>query len=744
MSTYLLGFVSGPYVRQEKRTERGVRVAVWTRREDRAKGEYALEYASRMLRLMEHYFSINYHLPKLDLVASPNYPVGAMENWGLLIFHQRALLYMDEYRLIGSGSDGNQLYQPHLPPKFHTSKIIIHELLHQWFGNLATMHWWSEIWLNEGFATFFIYQFLKEDFPLLVEFHQTWKLVDAWQRQTASGLWFEPHYQDFRAENYTLVRNFSSDEEIFEAFDEHHLYAKGGAVVRMLWHLLGENSMRTGLIRYLSANAFRSVDRWELWKYLEYSIPGSPRSGNGTRGALGGLMESWLTNPGFPEVKITRTYPDHGAYSVGGPFHLEQNMADIRLHCAYIATEVVLNETKQWLWSIPLSYTMEENPLAPGHDALQGEPFWMNNRTQSFSDPALTSSQWLLANPDFQFPYRVNYDLDNWSKLTRQLRERPDRIPLKSRVQLIVDASFFLKETDSLPYFLDLLGYLRKETDLLPLILGLREVYSILDQYKASSIYPLLVFYFRPVIEQATKIRSVSERDSELDAIWWLDDSFSLTLKLLQCITRHRQCQISREEVQSVLSLPSNGQVTDKLIPICEFLRRNFSKTESEILLYWLEQQRSQYLSARQTANAASASWRQDIVFMVTCVHDRALIQRLIDVALARGDLELLATSLSSTFTLNYNDFLATELWSRLANASIGTTDKASVEMHLQNMLRSVRTVSELELARRALAAINFDHIEEIAFIEARLAWQERRIPALEDWLMEKLELTRK
>jgi len=215
-----------------------------------------------------------------------------------------------------------------------------------------------------------------------------------------------------------------------------------------------------------------------------------------------------------------------------------------------------------------------------------------------------------------------------------------------------------------------------------------------------------------------------------------------LTLKLLQCVTRHRQCQISREEVQSVLSLPSGG-VTDKLIPICEFLRRNFSNTEREILIYWLDQQRSQYRTSRQTRTAAT--WRDDIVFMVACVHERTLVKKLIDVALARGDLELLATSLSSTFTLNYNDFLATELWSRLANASLGSVaDRSSLEVHLRNMLRSARTLSELELARRSLVAIDFEHSEEISFVEAKLAWQERRRPALEDWLMEKLELTRK
>lgn len=167
MSTYLFALLAAPLVSQEAKTDRGIKVAVWTRYDDKNKARFALTYAVHVLNSIENYFMIHYPLSKLDLVALDYYPVGGMENWGLIMFHNQMLLYDDE----DTTNDGKRLSS-----KFKVAHIIAHELLHQWFGNLITMHWWSELWLNEGFAMFYLNYFVKHDFAQLMEFHSYWKL----------------------------------------------------------------------------------------------------------------------------------------------------------------------------------------------------------------------------------------------------------------------------------------------------------------------------------------------------------------------------------------------------------------------------------------------------------------------------------------------------------------------------------------------------------------------------------------
>lgn len=172
MSTYLFALVAAPLVSQESKTDRGVKIAVWTRFNDRKKAQFALTYAVHVLNSIENYFMIHYPMSKLDLVALDYYPVGGMENWGLIMFHNQMLLFDDEESTttnhVGNGK--------RMASKFKVAHIIAHELLHQWFGNLVTMNWWSNLWLNEGFAMFYLSYFVKHDFAQLIEFHSFWKL----------------------------------------------------------------------------------------------------------------------------------------------------------------------------------------------------------------------------------------------------------------------------------------------------------------------------------------------------------------------------------------------------------------------------------------------------------------------------------------------------------------------------------------------------------------------------------------
>lgn len=288
------------------------------------------------------------------------------------------------------------------------------------------------------------------------------------------------------------------------------------------------------MINYLKSNAYKSVSLKDLW----YSLGQQFRIENEV--SVGKIMNNWLKNPGFPELRVVRDYKFGGV-------QVEQRLADFDNNLVYWNQSTT--KSSSYTWSIPVAYLIQENLIT---NAFEGIPFWLHNESDVFRDQTLTTNQWLLINPNFQFPYRVNYDLQNWRMLTKQLTKNYETISSKSRMQLILDSSFFLRETNDLQIFLELLSYLRHETELLPAIMGMQEIFALLDIYKATSMYPYLTVYFRPVVVQLTKLRDESKEYPELDAIWSLDQSFDLTLKLLQCATNHERCRVEKEEIQVI------------------------------------------------------------------------------------------------------------------------------------------------------------------------------------------------
>jgi tricorn protease interacting factor F2/3 len=262
MATYLLYLGIGHF--DVARSNAGaVGLAAYTPPGRGASGNFALGIAEKVLPEYERYYGIAYPLSKLDLVAVPEFWAGAMENWGAIAFAEMAML-------VDSGT--STLLRRSI------AETTAHEIAHMWFGNLVTMNWWSDIWLNESFATFMSYRILDRVFP---DF-DSWS--DFLGRMTAGA---------FRADSlqstHPIFRSIESADQINQVFDEI-TYGKGASVLRMIERYLGEETFRKGVNTYLERFQYANATHDDLWTALE-EVSNRP---------VRRIMDAWISQPGLP------------------------------------------------------------------------------------------------------------------------------------------------------------------------------------------------------------------------------------------------------------------------------------------------------------------------------------------------------------------------------------------------------------------------------------------------------------
>lgn len=267
MSTYLLALVMGELQSKTRKTKEGVNVSVWsTPVHPLSQLDFALDEAVRSIEFFNDYFGVPYPLPKADHVAIPDFDAGAMENWGLITYREAALL-ADE-----SSS---------LPTKQYVSSVISHELSHQWFGNLVTMKWWNNLWLNESFASimeFVAPNAIHPDWDLWLDFSTNDGVV-ATRRDAIDGV-------------QAVQTDVNHPDEINSMFDGAIVYAKGARLMRMLQQTVGEEAFRKALTNYFSKFAYKNTDERDLWDAM------STASGRN----IGEFMSTWISQSGYPVV----------------------------------------------------------------------------------------------------------------------------------------------------------------------------------------------------------------------------------------------------------------------------------------------------------------------------------------------------------------------------------------------------------------------------------------------------------
>ena len=267
MSTYLFFVGIGKYEEASKES-RGLSYIAAARPGQSKNTALALQVASEVVEEYGRYFSIPYPLPKLHLIALPEYRVGAMENWGAITFRE-ALLLADK----GSSTSDRR----------GVAHVIAHEVAHQWFGDLVTMQWWDDIWLNESFATFM-------DHRVLETLHPEW---DNW-REFLRFSTFTSMVSDAISTTHPIQVKVKSVDEIEGLFDDIS-YGKGASVLRMLEAYVGESQFRKGVSAYLRRFAYSNAEGEDLWESL----------GRASGLPVSRVARAWITKPGFPVVRVT-------------------------------------------------------------------------------------------------------------------------------------------------------------------------------------------------------------------------------------------------------------------------------------------------------------------------------------------------------------------------------------------------------------------------------------------------------
>jgi len=395
MSTYLVAFLVGDFQCSTGRVDDTPIRACST--PDKVKlTKFAVDAAEFSLHYYDNYFGIKYPMPKLDMVALPDFEAGAMENFGCLTYRETDLL-VDEK-------------SANIPAQKRVAEVVAHELSHQWFGDMVTMQWWDNLWLNEGFATWM-------EHKAAGAWHPEWNFPQDDATNLSDTL-------DYDAEGTTrpIRATVNTPDQINQMFDRIS-YEKAGAVIGMVENYLGEQAFRAGVHNYLQAHLYGNATAEDFW---------TAQTTNSHQ-PVDKIMQSFVENSGVPLVSLTQTQPGGvGASEV--TFSLSQNAA-------------ISDRTANW--SIPVCFKTADKPVC---DVLT---------PQRKSLPVPANAPILFANAASKGYYRVTYTPQQYSAI---LAKVTTALTPAERINLIGDRWALMQSgSGDVGEFLDLALVLKQE-----------------------------------------------------------------------------------------------------------------------------------------------------------------------------------------------------------------------------------------------------------------------------------------
>ena len=363
MSTYLLVFIVGNLTSIKERADGGTTVGVWTTPGKEDQASFALDTSVKLLSYFNEYFGIPYPLPKLDHIAIPDFAAGAMENWGAVTYRETALLVDPDNSSAGT--------------RQRVAEVIAHEMAHMWFGDLVTMEWWDDLWLNESFASWMGNKAVDWLFP---EWEMWTQFVNMDTNRALS--------LDGLKNSHPIEQAVKNPAEVSQLFDAIS-YSKGASVIRMLENFLGEESFRKGLNRYLSSHMYDNARTEDLWSALE-TESGRP---------VTAIMDSWVKQMGYPvlQVESDRT---------GGQTTLSVTQERF-VYDRFLGDGEPDSDSDNEVWRVPVSASQgsEESAVTV-----------MDGRQTQIDVPG-SGDGWVKLNPLQTGFFRVNYSTEDWQRL---------------------------------------------------------------------------------------------------------------------------------------------------------------------------------------------------------------------------------------------------------------------------------------------------------------------------------------
>ncbi|XP_013142032.1 PREDICTED: membrane alanyl aminopeptidase-like [Papilio polytes] len=384
---------------------------------------YAADIGLRITDKLDEYFDIGYYTMgqgqpmKNDHIALPDFPSGAMENWGMVNYREAYLLY--------------DPLHTNLNNKIFIATIMAHELAHKWYGNLVTCFWWSNLWLNESFASFFEYfgahyadASLELDDQFVVDYVHSALNWDA-------GAGATPMNWTGVVTNPSVSSHFSTTS-----------YAKGASVLKTLEHFVGFNTFRNALRIYLRNNAYGIGYPEDMYAAFRTAVSQDPTFARDFPNIdIGRVFESWVQNPGSPVVNV----------------YVNMTSGEVTLTQQRFQLSGTPNLT---IWQIPISWT---HSAEMNFENTRPRLVMTTESTTIRKDPG---HHWVILNIAQSGLYRVNYDDHNWEMIASHLRRNRTSIHKLNRAQIVNDVLYFVRAgVINVNRAFDVLSFLKDETD---------------------------------------------------------------------------------------------------------------------------------------------------------------------------------------------------------------------------------------------------------------------------------------
>ncbi|XP_035773194.1 glutamyl aminopeptidase-like isoform X5 [Anopheles albimanus] len=490
MSTYLVVFIVSDFLYKERIVQpkygESFPLRVYATPLQQNNTQYALDTAAKIIEHYVDYFSIPYPLPKLDMAAIPDFVSGAMETWGLVTYRETSILYNKE-----TSSTAN---------KQRVAGVIAHELAHMWFGNLVTMKWWNELWLNEGFASYIEYKGIDVA-------HPDWGIKEQFIIDDLHGVMT----LDATLASHPIVVSVENPNQITEIFDTI-TYSKGASVIRMLEDFVSPPIFQQGVTRYLEKNKFASGVSEDLMTELDALV---------TEVSVTEVMDTFTKQKGLPVVMVEVN---------DSQYVLRQQRFLADQEAASQETEV---SPYGYRWHIPLTYISSDNESV--------RRLWFPPK----DDVALLEIKdaggpngWVKFNYQQVGYYRVNYPDNMWDQFAKALTDNASTFTIGDRTGLLNDA-FALADASLLKYSvaLELTRYLADEQEYVPwsaIASKLKTIRNLLYNYIS---YDHITQYTRQLVSKV------------VDTIGWdpvedehMKNLLRTTVLDLACTVGHPEC----------------------------------------------------------------------------------------------------------------------------------------------------------------------------------------------------------